>query len=112
MLFCGRDLNFFFFSPLKGTALGSGVNETNLKDQLPVKYFLTYLFPVQYPKRYRESSCWKPFETQHPKSYQNRFFFLTPKSTKSTPVFFIWERPPAPHGLRPIWVIGVDLEAV
>ena len=28
----------------------------------------------QYPKRNRKSSCWGPFEAEHPKQYQNCFF--------------------------------------
>ena len=53
------------------------------------------MFSVEYPKRYRRSSCCGPFEAEHPKWYQTAF--LTPKSNDKHPSnFYMRVYPPPP----------------
>ena len=51
-------------------------------------------FSAQYPERYRKSSRCGPFETEHPKKYQNRV--LTPERYDKHPRRFYMGVPPSP----------------
>jgi len=71
ILFCGCGLQFF-----------QTVRDTNCK---PKHHILScHIFSAQYSKRYTYSSHCGPFEAEHSKRNQNRFFKPL-KCTKSTP---------------------------
>lgn len=50
------------------------LKETPKRDQDLVESTVINFAPYLYPKRYRKSHNLGPFETEHPKRYQNRIF--------------------------------------
>ena len=54
------------------------------------------IFLAQYHKRYRKSSRYGPFETKHPKRYQNSVFDLY--KARRAPPSFLYVSPPPPPG--------------